>query len=74
MFVPNAVMAFGSAFKLHTIRSTFIPMTYKKYHKVQRTHRKYLDHPGERCSNEAETQNMTACIAEYIAAQIGCSV
>ena len=74
MFVPNGVMGFGSTYKLHSIKTSRLPKTYTEYLQVHRTHRKYLDHPQERCSNEAQAPNMTACIAEYIAAQIGCSV
>ena len=74
MFVPNGVMAFGSTYKLYSIWVSSLPRTYIKYLQVRRTHRKYLDHPQERCSNEAQAPNMTDCIAEYIATQIGCSV
>lgn len=72
MFVPNAVMAFGSTYKLYSIRTTTVIRTYYKYLKVKRTHRKYLDNPSERCTHE--DTNTTACIAEYIAHKIGCTV
>ena len=69
MFVPNAVMAFGSDYKMFTIR-TSTTRTYIKHLKVSRTHWKHLDNPNARCTNEAT--NTTTCIAKYIALRIGC--
>ena len=73
MFVPNAVMAFGSSYKKFTIKiASSAPSTYYKYVKIDRTHMRYLDNPNDRCTNEGT--DMTSCIAEYIANKIGCSV
>ena len=71
MFVPNSVMAFGSTYKMFTIRTSTVRRTYYRYLKVSRTHWKHLDNPNERCINEGT--NTTFCIAEYIASKIGCS-
>ena len=73
MFVPNAVMAFGSTYKLYTIRmQSTVRRTYYRYIQLHRTLYKSLDSQSDRCTNE--DTNMTVCIAEYIARQIGCSV
>ena len=71
MFVPNSVMAFGSTYKMFTIKTSTVRRTYYKYLKVSRTHWKHLDNPDNRCT-DGDT-NTTSCIAEYIAHKIGCS-
>ena len=70
MFIPNAVMAFGSDYKMFTIRTSSETRIYYKYLKVSRTHWKHLDNPNDRCTNEAT--NTATCIARYIALKIGC--
>ena len=64
----------GSTTKLS--KSSVKPSTYRYYYnyEIARTLQKYLDHPQQRCINQAPYPNMTACIAEYIAAEIGCSM
>ena len=74
MYVPNAVRAFGSSYKLFTVKTSTLARRYKKYLEVKRTHRKYLDKPGDICTHESNKPNMTACVAKYITDQIGCSV
>ena len=72
MFVPNAVMAFGSTYKMYTIKiQSTVRRTYYRYIQLQRTLYKSLDSQSDRCTYE--DTNMTVCIAEYIARQIGCS-
>ena len=75
MYVPNSVKAFGSSQKEYRVDlGSALPMRNYFYHEVERTKRKYLDNPLERCTNEPRDPNMTACIAEYITDEIGCSM
>ena len=63
-------MAFGSDYKMFSIKTSTVTRTYYKWLKVSRTHWKHLDNPNARCTNEAT--NTATCIARYIALKIGC--
>ena len=73
MYVPSFVRAFGSAFKIFQIQTTGLTRRFYKNLEVKRTRKKYMDKPHDRCTNDP-TPNLTACIANYIAGQIGCSI
>ena len=64
--------------KMHHIEGNGSPLSdriryYYKY-EISRTGQKYKDQPQSRCTNEANNSNMTSCIAEYIATELGCSM
>ena len=73
MYVPSSVKAFGSADKMFRLKTTNAKRRYTKFLEIRRTHRKYLNSHFERCTEEFKHPNMTACIAEYVEGQIGCS-
>ena len=71
MHVPNGVRVYGSD------STTLHPVRYKSYRQtisISRSHLKALDQPSERCVEDTKIQNVSACIAEYIEGQMGCSV
>lgn len=73
MYVPSSVKAFGSADKMFRVKTTKSSRRYTKFLEIRRTHRKYLNTHSERCNEESKHPNMTACIAEYVEGEIGCS-
>ena len=71
-------MFFQIISKMHQIEGNGSPQLdriryYYKY-EITRTGQKYWDQPQSRCTNEANNFNMTSCIAEYIATEMGCSM
>ena len=76
MFLPNSAGAFGSGSHLIAIRSAD-PMGKHihatAYLDIKKKHVKYQDKPSEPCAHDASNINTTACIAEFIQNQIGCS-
>ena len=76
MYVPNSVSSFGSAEKLIAMRSgitTFKLKMQSVYLNIKKTHKKRVDKPSERCTNDLPSPHMTACIADYIQSKIGCN-
>ena len=76
MYIPNSVSAFGSAEKLIAMRSGIIKFKLKLHSvflNIKKTHKRRVDSPSERCSNDLNGQHMTACLAEYIQSRIGCN-
>ena len=75
MYVPSSVRAFGSAYKKLKIRTTDgVPRRFYRNLEVKKIRRKYLDKPDDHCTDELLHPNMTACIAKFIANEIGCSI
>ena len=70
MYIPNWVRVYGS----HDF--VMKPSYYKNYEVkliISKTHLKALDQPSERCVEDTNNQNASACIAKFIDMQIGCS-
>ena len=70
MHIPNWVRVYGS----HDF--VMKPSAYKNYELkliISKTHLKALDQTSERCVEDTNNQNVSACIAKFIDMQIGCS-
>ena len=65
MYVPSAVKAFGSSYKMFTFKTSTVPRRFMKYIEVKRTHKKYLDNPHNRCTKGEEGSETTACIGGH---------
>ena len=73
LFVPNARAMYGSDCKTINIRDSTVYYAFSNDIYIAKTHVKALDQPTQRCSQENAVINTSACIADFVDRQLGCS-
>ena len=70
MYVPNNVKSFGSASHEFKVLGCANVHTLS----VGQTQWSYLDKPSQKCREEDQRPNATACIAEYVQSRVKCNI
>ena len=77
MMIPNKVKVYGSQHQLVLVPSSgnsYYEDSYFMDMTIRKSHLKSLDQPSERCASHTSKPKTSACIAQFLEEQIGCSL